>query len=362
MWTRPHCYTKLYGLSLTQHEEPTKPASETTPQAQPAQPAPRRFYFLPYLLLLIFLLTLLPGPLFFVGLLMPGPQKETKTIIIPRGSSVSEIARILDQNDALIHPLLFRAASRLIAKDQLKAGEYEITPGQNVIDIATLLNEGKTVLRQVTIPEGYTSHEAAAVLRQTAALTGEIPAVPEEGSLLPETYNYAYGDTRGSLLARMQQDQQNMLQELWDKRAEGLPLKNMKEAIILASIVEKETGKRASERALVASVFINRLRLGMPLQSDPTVIYALTGGLSSLGRKLTRADLLTPSPMNSYVNAGLPPTPICNPGRAAIEAVLHPESSDYLYFVADGSGGHAFAKTLDEHNKNVAKWYSLNKP
>ena len=317
---------------------------------------------LPYILLLIFFLTLLPGPLFFVALVMPGPMKESKTIVIPRGSSVSEIARLLDQNGLVIHPLLFRAASRLMAKDQLKAGEYEFHPGQTVLDIADVLHEGKGIIRQFTVPEGLTSYEVTSLLQTATGLTGTITNVPDEGTLLPETYNYSFGDTRASLIERMQRDAQTILNDLWEKRAENLPLKSPREAVILASIVEKETGKLADERGLVASVFINRLRLGMPLQSDPTVIYALTNGSGTLGRKLTRADLVTPSPMNTYVNAGLPPTPITNPGRAALEAVLHPQNSDYIYFVANGTGGHAFAKTLDEHNKNVAKWISLNRP
>jgi len=293
---------------------------------------------------------------------MPGPIKEAKTVIIPRGSSVREIAQILDQNQILIHPLLFRAASRLMANDQLKAGEYEFTPGQTALDIADLLHSGKTVLRQVTVPEGLTSYEISTLLRGTPALTGDLTSVPEEGSLLPETYNYTYGDSRQSIIERMQKDSRTTLQDAWDKRANDLPLKAPREALILASIVEKETGKLATERPLVASVFINRLRLNMPLQSDPTAIYALTDGAGSLGRKLTHADVITPSPMNTYTNVGLPPKPICNPGRAALEAVLHPQASDYIYFVANGTGGHAFAKSLTEHNQNVAKWISLNRP
>jgi len=329
--------------------------------AEPVR-AQRRQFILPYILLAVFFLTLLPGPLFFVALVMPGPMKETKTVIIPRGSSVREIAGILDQEGTVIHPLLFRAAARLMANNQLKAGEYQFLPGQTVLDLADIMHQGKTVLRQFTAPEGLTSYEITTLLRSTPALTGDITTVPEEGSLLPETYNYTYNDTRASLIERMQKEAQTELQDLWDKRAENLPFKSPREALILASVVEKETGKLASERPLVASVFINRMRLGMPLQSDPTVIYALTGGAGGLGRKLCHADLSTPSPMNTYVNVGLPPSPISNPGRAAIEAVLHPERSEFVYFVANGTGGHAFAKSLEEHNKNVTRWINLNKP
>ncbi len=313
-------------------------------------------------MLIIFLITLLPGPLFFIALVSPGPMQEEKTVVIPRGSNVRQIARMLDENGVILHPLLFRATSRLMAKDQLKAGEYAFTPGLTVLDVTAMIREGKTVLRQITIPEGLTSFEVTTLLRNTPTLTGEITTVPEEGSLLPETYNYSYGDTRASVIDRMKSDQKALMDTLWAARDENLPLKSPKEAVILASIVEKETGKLADERPLVASAFVNRLRLNMPLQSDPTVIYALTGGTSSLGRSLTRADLLTPSPMNTYVQQGLPPTPISNPGRAAIEAVLHPAKTDYLYFVANGTGGHSFAINLEEHNKNVAKWISLNKP
>lgn len=313
-------------------------------------------------MLVIFLITLAPGPLFFVALVSPGPMQEEKTVIIPRGSSVRQIARLLDENGVILHPLLFRATSRLMAKDQLKAGEYAFAPGLTILDVTAMIREGKTVLRQVTVPEGLTSFEVTTLLRNEVALSGDIAAVPEEGSLLPETYNYAFGDTRASVIERMKNDQKALMETLWPAREENLPLKSPKEALILASIVEKETGKLADERPLVASVFINRLRLNMPLQSDPTVIYALTGGASALGRSLCRADLLTPSPMNTYVQQGLPPTPIANPGRAAIEAVLHPAKSDYLYFVANGTGGHSFAINLEEHNKNVAKWISLNRP
>ncbi|HAX91061.1 MAG TPA: endolytic transglycosylase MltG [Rhodospirillaceae bacterium] len=308
------------------------------------------------------MLTFFSGPLFIISLFARGPLTETKTIVIPRGSSVSEITTLLDQNNILIHPILFRITARFLAKDQLKAGEYQFTPGLNVMEVAALLRDGKVVLRQVTAAEGLTSHEIATILQNTPALTGEVKTVPPEGSLLPETYRFTHGDSRESLIDRMQKDAAAMLAELWEGREGNLPLKSPREALILASIVEKETGKLAAERPLVASVFINRMRVRMPLQSDPTVIYALTGGTGSLGRSLTRADLSTDSPYNTYMNAGLPPTPICNPGRAAMMAVLHPEKSDYLYFVANGTGGHAFAKTLTEHNQNVAKWISLSRP
>ncbi len=191
-------------------------------------------------------------------------------------------------------------------------------------------------------------------------LSGETGPVPPEGSLLPETYHYSWNDDRAALVERMQTGMEVVLAELWPERAEGLPINTPEEAVILASIVEKETGV-AEERPLVASVFVNRLKRGMRLQSDPTVVYGLTNGQRPLGRTLTFRDLDRPSPYNTYTNGGLPPGPIANPGRAALEAVLHPAESRYLYFVADGTGGHAFAKTLVEHNRNVAKWRKIQR-
>ncbi len=348
--------------SSSSNDTGAAPPLSSAPSPEAAAPLAKKRVLLPYVLLFVSLVTFFSGPLFFLSLYLPGPMKESTTVIIPRGSSVQDIAALLDQNEVLINPILFRLASRLMAKDQLKAGEYAFSVGMNVLDVTTALRDGKTVLRQITAPEGLTSHEITTLLQGTSALTGVLHAVPPEGSLLPETYRYSYGDSREGVITRMQNEARDLLEELWKNREENLPLKTPQEALILASIVEKETGKRASERPVVAGVFINRMRASMPLQSDPTVIYALTGGTGALGRSLTHADLMSSSPYNTYINAKLPPTPICNPGRAALMAVLHPEKSDFLYFVADGTGGHAFAKTLTEHNKNVAKWISLSKP
>jgi UPF0755 protein len=213
------------------------------------------------------------------------------------------------------------------------------------------------VIRKLTIPEGLTSTQIRDILAKAEGLSGS-PLTAPEGSLLPETYDYAWGDTRAGLIRRMAAAQRTTLEALWRERQTGLPLTGPREAVILASIVEKETGA-ASERARVAAVFHNRLRRGMRLQSDPTIIYALTGGKTRLGRNLNRADLAIDHPYNTYRIKGLPPGPIANPGRAALIAVLNPVKSTELYFVADGSGGHAFAKTLKEHNRNVAKWRRL---
>ena len=340
-----------------------QPDLENAPPIPPPTPvkAARKHYVLPYSLLIVFLITFFAGPLFIVALYAAGPFEEPVTVTIPKGASVQEITQILDEQNVLVNPLLFRVAARMMAKNVLRAGEYTFEPGMNVLDVTAKLRDGKTIVRQVTVPEGRTSYDIVNILAANPYLTGEIEAIPPEGSLLPETYHFTHGDDRAQLVARMQKDAQTLLEKLWAARAPDLPLKTPQEALILASIIEKETGKHEEERARVAGVFVNRLRLGMPLQSDPTVIYALTDGMQSLGRSLTRADLLTDSPMNTYMAQGLPPRPICNPGRAALDAALHPENNEYLYFVADGSGGHAFSKTLSEHNSNVNQWIRLKK-
>jgi UPF0755 protein len=223
--------------------------------------------------------------------------------------------------------------------------------------VLSLLREGRTVVRHLTIPEGLTTVEILALLDDAPGLSGD-RSPPAEGTLLPETYNYSWGDSRAGMMARMQKAMAETLAKLWASRAAGLPLATPEAAVTLASLVEKETAL-AAERPRVAGVFVNRLRLGMRLQSDPTVVYALTAGKGPLGRELTRADLEVPSPYNTYRIDGLPPGPIANPGRAAIAAALQPLASRELYFVADGSGGHAFASTLEEHNRNVTRWRKL---
>jgi UPF0755 protein len=224
--------------------------------------------------------------------------------------------------------------------------------------VINMLARGETVARRLTVAEGLTVAEVFRLLAETEALSGELPEPPPEGSLLPETYFYALGDERAELVRRMQRGMRQLLDELWPARVRALPLADRQQALVLASIVDKETGV-AGERGAVAAVFHNRLRRGMRLQSDPTVIYGLTEGNGPLDRELTRADWLHESPYNTYRIDGLPPGPIGNPGRAALEAALNPDEVDYLYFVADGSGGHAFGRTLDEHNRNVAKWRRL---
>ena len=285
----------------------------------------------------------------------PGPFEQEQILVVEPGSGVSAIAAHLKDAGLLKDPIIFRLGGRLEERARsLQAGEFLIPARASARQIMEILSSGRTLVRRLTVPESLTSREIMELVAAADALTGNAPEALPEGSLLPETYHYQRGDSRGELVGRMQESLQAALAELWPQRAEGLPLKNPEEAVILASIVEKETGV-GGERPLVASVFYNRLVKGMPLQSDPTVIFALTKGKAPLGRALTRQDWKVDDPYNTYQNTGLPPGPIANPGRASLEAVLKPAQSEYLYFVADGQGGHAFTKTLAEHNRNVQK-------
>ncbi len=288
----------------------------------------------------------------------PGPLAESRTVIIERGDGPAAIARKLDGIGALADPRLFRLAARLSGADrELRAGEFRIPAHASVTTLIKVLRRGEPVLRRVTIPEGLTSAQIVALLEATEGLEGHVGPVPPEGTLLPETYYFTYGESRAALIRRMAEAQTTLIAELWPKRAADLPLHTSDEAIILASIVEKETA-RDEERPLIARVFLNRLARGMPLQSDPTVIYGVSGG-TPLGRPIRKSELAGDNPFNTYRLVGLPPAPISNPGRASIAAVLHPADADFLYFVADGSGGHVFARTLAEHNRNVAAWRRL---
>jgi UPF0755 protein len=287
----------------------------------------------------------------------PGPAATDTTVVIERGLGVRAIAERLADAGVITDPLVFSAGVRVYGEGRpLQAGEYLFPSRLNMRQVMEQMIAGATIVHRLTIPEGLTSAEIVALVAAAPDLDGSVPAtLPADGSLLPETYFYSKGDTRAQLLERMRDGMQKTLTELWLARDDAVTLKTVDEAVTLASIVEKETGV-AAERPHVASVFFNRLARGIPLQSDPTVIYALTGGKGPLGRALAKADLQVVSPYNTYANAGLPPGPIANPGRASLEAVLHPDDTKDLYFVADGTGGHAFAATLDEHNKNVAAW------
>ena len=288
-----------------------------------------------------------------------GPLKDETVILIPKGSGVAAIADQLQSEGVIESALVFKLGVKLTAKNQpLQAGEFRFPAAVSPNGAMRVLIEGKSVLHRLTIAEGWTVAEAFQVLSDNSLLDGALPAAPAEGTLLPETYFFVRGDSRIALVMRMENDMTAALAQLWPQRDPAIPLKSAAEAVILASIVEKETGQK-DERARVAGVFYNRMKQGMALQSDPTIIYALTQGKQKLDRALTYADLKMDNPYNTYVVTGLPPGPIANPGLAALTAVLHPMKTKELYFVADGTGGHAFASTIEEHTKNVAKWRKI---
>jgi len=291
----------------------------------------------------------------------PGPSTVETVVIVERGAGISGIGAVLAREGVISNPLVFRIALRVFARDKtLKAGEYAFAAGASQRDVVDLLDSGKTVVRRLTIAEGLTTAEILDLVSIAEGLTGPVPDGVGEGSLLPETYHFSYGDSRIDLVRRMQDGMREMVAAAWAIRAPDLPLSGPEEAVILASIIEKETG-RADERGRIAGVFINRLRRGMRLQSDPTVVYGVADGKGALGRALTRSDLQSRTPYNTYVIDGLPPTAICNPGSASLEAAVQPAATGDLYFVADGDGGHVFARTLREHNANVARWRKLQR-
>ncbi|MBQ8671649.1 MAG: endolytic transglycosylase MltG [Alphaproteobacteria bacterium] len=290
------------------------------------------------------------------------PQKieGEKILQINSGDSLLNVASSLYEQKLINQKwqfILYMKINRLYPN--VKAGEYLVDKDISIVELGNLITSGKAFLRKITFAEGLTSREIANILLNNNYLSNDFKSF-NEGYVLPETYTFSRGDTRQKIVNKAHAALKETLQQAWDERDADLPLKNKEEMLILASIVEKETGV-ANERPQVASVFINRLRKGMLLQTDPTVIYALTQGKTDLRRKLTLKDLETDNPYNTYKYAGLPPTPICNPGKAAIMAVAHPDKTPYLYFVASGNGGHNFARTLAEHNDNVRQWRRLNK-
>jgi UPF0755 protein len=315
------------------------------------------------LLTVIFLLTIGAGVGFMIGkqrFEMPGPLAQDKIVNIPRGG-IRDTAELLVREGVIDRPFLFIAGALLIkTRNELKYGEYQFSRNASLRDVVDTLIEGKVVQHAFTIPEGLTSDQVVQRLFDNDVLTGNIREIPREGTLLPETYRFTRGTTREQIIQRMQQALRRALSEIWERRVPDLPVKMPEQLVVLASIIEKETGK-PEERTRVAAVFINRLHKKMKLQSDPTIIYGLVGGKGSLGRPIMKSEIDQPTPYNTYVIDGLPPGPIANPGRASLEAAANPARTKELYFVADGNGGHAFADTYEQHQRNVARLRAIEK-
>lgn len=292
----------------------------------------------------------------------PGPLKEDKIVNIPQRAGKRDIAETLNKESVTdVNPWVFIAAvAALKASSDLKPGEYSFQKNASLRDVIATIVEGKVVQHAVTIPEGLTSEQIVARLSDNDIFTGSVRELPREGTLLPETYKFPRGTPRDQVIQRMQQAHKRVLAEIWERRSQDLPVKTPEQLETLASIVEKETGK-PDERSRVAAVFVNRLKQKIKLQSDPTIIYGLVGGKGTLGRPIKRSEITQPSPYNTYVIEGLPPGPIANPGRASLEAAANPARTRDLFFVADGSGGHAFTETYDAHQKNVAKLRAIEK-
>ena len=285
-----------------------------------------------------------------------GPLQEVVNVVIPKGANTKIVAQELKKSGVIDSELLFRLVTRLNSADKnLKAGEYQFMPKVSVLQVMEKIARGEVYYRKITIPEGLTVGQIMYLISNYPGLSGEINLDVKEGELLPETYSFELDAPRDSIILQAKTAMDKIKQVIWDNREEGLPYKNINDMMTMASIIEKETAV-PEERAIVASVFINRLHKKMRLQTDPSVIYALTEGEFELNRPLRKNDLNVDSPYNTYRNYGLPPHPICNPGVEAMEAAAHPDKTDYLYFVADGKGGHNFAKSLNEHNRNVRKW------
>jgi UPF0755 protein len=308
-------------------------------------------------LTLFFLIAICSGVGFVIGkqrFEAPGPLTEDRIVNVPRGG-IRDTADLLMREGVIDQPYVFIAGALMFkAQHDLKYGEYRFVKGASLRDVVDTIIEGKVVQHGFTVAEGLTSDQIVQRLTENDVLTGNIRDVPREGTLLPETYRFTRGMTREQIIRRMQQDHRRVLQEVWERRSPDLPIRTPEQLVILASIIEKETGK-PEERTRVASVFVNRLRQRMKLQSDPTIIYGLVGGKGALGRPIVRSEIEQPTPYNTYVIDGLPPGPIANPGRASLEAAANPARTKELFFVADGTGGHAFSDTYEQHQRHVAR-------
>ena len=285
----------------------------------------------------------------------PGPLDREKIVNIPKGLGLRDIADLLARENVIGEPWVFIGGVLVLkAKDELKYGEYKFAKQVTLREAIETIIEGKVVQHAFTIPEGLTSEQIVTRLAEVDFLAGNIREIPKEGTLLPETYNFPRGTTREQVIQRMQNAHRRTVQEVWERRSADLPIKTPEALVTLASIVEKETG-RPDERSRVAAVFVNRLRQRIKLQSDPTIIYGLVGGKGTLGRPIMRSEIDQPTPYNTYAIEGLPPGPIANPGRASLEAAANPARTKEIYFVADGTGAHAFAENLAQHRLNVDK-------
>jgi UPF0755 protein len=346
--------------------EALRPEIGTPPPKRSRASRSQFVVFMNFVISLVMLMVLAAGFALYFGKQEfdgPGPSANGDTFLVKPNTPVQDIADQLERRELISDARIFRLGVRAYGNDAvLKPGEYEIKPHASMRDIMELLKSGKSVMYSLTIPEGLTVEQALQRVAEEDTLSGDMPkTVPPEGSLATDTLRFTRGYSRQQIVEKLLADQKKLVEDIWQRRAPDLPLANMQDFVILASIVEKETGK-GDERSRVAAVFLNRLAKGMRLQSDPTIIYGLFGGKGKpADRPIYQSDIQKPTPYNTYLINGLPPTPISNPGRAALEAVANPSKTDDLYFVADGSGGHVFAATLDEHNENVARYRALQK-
>jgi UPF0755 protein len=350
---------------------PRSPRAALEPEQVP--PPPRRserarnpFIVVGNAIITILLIAMLgAGAAYYYGKQMletPGPLQEEKIVNIPQHAGKRDIADVLTREGVIdINPWFFiGGVYALKASSDLKPGEYAFQKSASLREVIATIVEGKVVQHAVTVPEGLTSEQIVARLSDNDIFAGSVVEMPREGTLLPETYKFPRGTSREQVVQRMQQAQKRILAEIWEHRSPDLPFKTPEQLVTMASIVEKETGK-PDERSRVAAVFLNRLKQKIKLQSDPTIIYGLVGGKGTLGRPIKRSEITQPSPYNTYVIDGLPPGPISNPGRASLEATANPARTRDLYFVADGTGGHAFTETYDQHQKNVARLRAMEK-
>jgi UPF0755 protein len=353
------------------HITPKSPRAALEPENIPAPPRRSRSARHPFVIAGNAIITILllgmvgAGALFVYGkqrIEAPGPLAEDKIVNIPARAGLGDIADLL-QREGVIEPnrlLFFGGVIAMKARSELKSGEYLFGRRASLHDVIETMVEGKVVQHSLTVPEGLTSEQIVARMLDSPVLAGSVTQAPREGTMLPETYKFTRGTTREQLIQRMQQAQRRLVQEIWDRRNAEVPIRSPEQLVALASIIEKETS-RTEERTRVAAVFVNRLRQRIKLQSDPTIIYGMVGGKGTLGRPIKRSEIHQPSPYNTYVIDGLPPGPIANPGRASLEAAANPARTRDLFFVADGSGGHAFSETYDAHRRNVAKLRGIEK-